>query len=188
VSTLRAATEGRRIQSERGKLGRKQVHDSGAESAEREHRLHGPIRRIDALFRFCGSDERVRLQRRAIFHLLEIGGGREAGVPDRFEALNLLTERAGELSIDVEWTAAHAGDRTHLLDTRISELANDERLSRAQGISENAGDLDRKRLRLSPLKNRPDYALLARLQLVEWKVGSVRGLGGNGTHHGGQED
>jgi hypothetical protein len=55
-------------------------------------------------------------------------------------------------------------------------------------MSENAGDLDRKRLRLSPLKNRPDYALLARLQLVEWKVGSVRGLGGNGTHHGGQED
>jgi hypothetical protein len=162
--------------------------DGRAESAEREDRLQGAIRGILDGRRRGGGDERVRLQRSLALHFLEIRGRGEAGVAHGFKPLNLVTERADELAVDVKRAAAHAGDRAHLLHAGIGELTHDERLAGAERIPQHAGDFDGKRLRIRAPKNGPHFALHPRLQIVQGQDRGVGRLGEGKAGEGGEED
>ena len=111
-------------------------------------------------------------------NFLQIGGRGEAGVAHGLETLNLVAERAREPAFDVERTPAHAGGRAHVLHARISELANDERFPRAEGVLENAGDLDREGLGGRAAENGPDLALLPGLDFAKRNRRCVDRLGG----------
>jgi hypothetical protein len=106
-------------------------------------------------------------------HFHEIADRREAGEADGFETLNLVAERAGKLTVDVEWAAAHAGDGAHFLDARIGEFADDEGLPGTERVLKNAGDLDDERLDLLTLENGPDLTALAGFDFGERESRSV---------------
>jgi hypothetical protein len=100
-------------------------------------------------------------------------------MPHGLEALDLITERTGETTVDVQWAAAHAGDGAHLLHPFIGQFANDEGLARSEGVAEDPCDFHRERLRLGALENSPDFPSLAGLELGERIKRCVRGL----RHH-----
>ena len=111
----------------------------------------------------------------------EVGGGREAGIADGLEALDLVAEGAGEFAVDVERAAAHAGDGAHFLDAFVGEFADDERFAGAEGVADDPGDFDAERLGLGAAENRPDLAALAGLELVEGDRRAAGGLRGGGA-------
>jgi hypothetical protein len=99
---------------------------------------------------------------------------------DGFEPLDLITQRTGETSVDVERTATHAGDGAHVLNARIGELADNQGLSRAEGVADYAGDLDLERFGLGAAENGPDLATLARAKFIDRNSGD-RHRGGLGA-------
>src|SRR6187200_2276779 len=110
MSTLRAAAKRGGAQSNSRELRREKIGDGGAESAERKYRLHGAVGRIGRAVRGC---ERVGLKRCLVLHFIQIRCGCETRVANGFEALNLIAERARELTFYIERAAAHARDRAH---------------------------------------------------------------------------
>jgi hypothetical protein len=62
------------------------------------------------------------------------------------------------------------------LDAGIGELTDDEGLAWAEGVVEDAGDLDSKGFDLVTLKNGPDFAVLAGFDFGEWERSGVGGL------------
>jgi hypothetical protein len=99
---------------------------------------------------------------------------------DGFEPLDLITQRTGETSVDVERTATHAGDGAHVLNARIGELADNQGLSRAEGVADHARDLDLERFGLGAAENGPDLATLARTKFINGNGGD-RNRGGLGA-------
>jgi hypothetical protein len=114
----------------------------------------------------------------------EVGGGRETGVAHGLETLDLVAERAGEFAVDVERAAAHAGDGAHVLHARVGETAEDERFAGAEGVADDAGDLDREGLRRVALENRPDFAGRAGAEVGEREDRGVVGWGGGKAEGG----
>jgi hypothetical protein len=110
----------------------------------------------------------------------EVGGGGEAGEADGLETLNLVAEGTGEFAVNVEGAAAHAGDRTHFLDTLVGEFADDEGLAGAEGVAEDAGDFDGEGLGFGATKDGPDFTALAGFDVVEGEGGGVNGLDARG--------
>ena len=92
---------------------------------------------------------------------------REARVAHGLEMLDLVGEDAGQLAVEVERAAAHAGDGTHELHARVGEFAKNQTFARAEGVAQNTCHLDAKRFRRAAFENGPDLALHARLQLVD---------------------
>jgi hypothetical protein len=99
---------------------------------------------------------------------------------DGFESLDLITQGTGETSVDVERAATHAGNGAHVLNARIGELANNQGLSRAEGVADHAGDLDLERFGLGAAENGPDLATLARAKFID-RDGGDRSRGGLGA-------
>ena len=106
----------------------------------------------------------------------EVGGGREAGVADGLEALDLVTEGTGEFAVDVERAAAHAGDGAHFLDALIGEFTDDHGFARSEGVAQHTGDLDGESLGFGAAENGPDLAALTGLEFVDRNRGRAGGL------------
>ena len=187
----RAAAERGDLEAEGGELRRKQVGYRGGQTAQREDGPEGVVarrggnrrRRAGARGGFFRADrsrgERRRGEVGFVADLGEIGGGREAGVAHGLEALDLVTEGAGEFALDVERAAAHAGDGAHVLHAGIGELAEDDGFAGAEGVADDAGYFDVKRFGFGAAEHGPDLAVLAGAEVVEGNRGEGRrrGLG-----------
>jgi hypothetical protein len=184
-----ATAEGGDIEAEGGEARGKEVGDGGSKAAQSEHGTERGVAADKGIgARGDGVGERGdrngargrRGEVRFVANLGEIGRRGEAGVANGFEALDLVTESTGEPAVDVERTAAHAGDGAHILDARVGELAEDEGLARTEGVADHAGYFDVKRLGLGAAKDGPNLAALAGPEFVERNGRRRRksGLGG----------
>src|SRR6185436_14252118 len=94
---LRAAAERKGVQAERREARGKKLGDGRAQSAEREDRLQRLVRGVGrAGRRGRGNEMGIGGLLRAFLDLAEVGRGREAGIADGLEALDLVAERTRE--------------------------------------------------------------------------------------------
>jgi hypothetical protein len=187
---LRATTKGGGGEAEGGEVRGEEISDGGAEAAEGEgggerRGAGGGVEswglRVESRSRRRGQ-RRIGVSRKSggdfLADLGEIGGGGEAGEANGLEALDLVTEGAGEFTVNIERAAAHAGDGTHFLDTLVGEFADDKGFAGAKGVAHDAGDFDGEGLGLGAAEDGPDFATLAGFEFVERERGGVDGLRG----------